>query len=1298
MADYQRSINKFGYKGINLRSPPDLMPEGRTPFLSNVVSNVVNGGLTSRDGIDPVGPDGVTTNAPVHSIKRLNDDLPESILAWTRFVGTGQFLYRAPTNTPAFVQIDSGYSGNPLSMVPYRPAQSPESWLYVFDSKKQQKYKTYSPAVNIGIVAPTVPPVSNLNKPLYTMVLEPINNTGWVASGSASTPTFVSRDVAGTTISYIVYDSGTTGMACIGATNSVDDYSWIVAGCAITVHLGDYTIVEQVFTGSYSTTILGVHYDVGTSGLCTIQPTNPVPGLQRNMLILINGNAVRVLSVTAGPDALYSFRCSTNFTAVAGNTLVGVPSFRAYTINAHAAGEELTQGALSTDITLPVNTSVTSGQVSAPMPLDLTVLGGRPLLNEDYMHVSLRFDKPQYVTEVHVMLDVDAATNDFTQNYYYYVARQGDFQQSASGNVTTIQSRLNALQNAIALNFQNASDTESTSNAQIPYPGQQIPQAGLPYSEQIATGDNAWFELTFKLSDLARSGTDMSRTLANVEAIGIYVATAQGSVNCQFSGWWVGGGYGPDCNFNSYGNQGIPIQYRYRYRSSATGAISNQSPATRIGEIVRRQSVHLTFTPSTDPQVDLVDVERFGGTNPDWHRVAFVSNSSGVYDDAVTEAAAAAGEPLELLMYQPWPVTDEPRTGTCNTYGTCVVKLTGTPFNANWVRGTEVQILNNTYTLRQVLSDTLLEVEENIGVNGTLLGVSYLIPEATIAGYSLPYAWLWPAENRIFSCGDSYNPGLLYFSQPDNPDCASDRGYIEVTSPSEPLLNGFLFEGICFVWSAQNLYRVDSTPGAVNPYTSYRLSGVPGLGAPWAFDASGSILVYLGQDGVYAYTGGATAQNLTDEDLYPLFPHSGGPGVPVMIGNQVLYPVNYANLNALRIALTDNDIYFNYQDSSGARPTLRFSLFSKGWTPYKYVYDATIHYQEEGVNNPVTLIGFVNGRVGQISLTGSQYDFTVNEISCSVLTPSMDTGDTRARKQFGDIMLDYTGQITQGVFYDNNLVTGVSGTVPALTTRNQTVIDLVAVPDDTDDAAVLHRNISMLLAWKASQATTLYEWQPSYLGRPADTTGRPTDWMDAGSLRYKFVHGVRIKADAYGTGKQVQVQYDGEMLGPVITLGGSGEQVRVYSFDTPFKAHMFRLVPLGDSPWSFFEADWIVNPEPESTSYWVTQPATWDMAGFLHSRELWLAYASPNAALVSLVVDGVVSTLNPFPANNRMQKVYVPTPPLKGKVWQLTGTGTALQIYERDTELRIKSWGSTEQYAIVRPFGDLTRTEGGARV
>lgn len=1321
MPAFNRIPGKFRYAGMDLHHPPDLMPEDRCPFLFNMQADILTGALAIRPPINSLAT--TAAGVPIHSISRLNDSIPGAAQPFTRFAGAGGGIYAGPGG--ALSQIDTGYSGNPVAFVPYRPAQSAEPWMYTYDSSKQRRFKTDNTTQQIGIASPTTEPALARVQPLYKIVENAQSTGNWspgtTAGGTTTGPTLVNRVPAGGTNP--IYDSGTTGMCSFGFTPSFligSPLTWMTAGSMITVD-SEQMVIEQVFSPVSDTTIAQIAYDSGSTGLCTIVLAIPVAGVQRNMLLYFKGTTFfRVLSVTAGPNASYSIRLDSGATTLAiGDTVEGVASFRAWSTVHHAIGAAITGNAIQFTFT-PTNPG---GQMqdwvatnpTLPATIDLTNVGGqRPLQNEDYMHLSLAFDHPEFIQEVHITLitNPNQPTTADNSSYLYYVVRPGDFQASIAGlgNVSTQQATLQSQLDALSSQISGTGVTEGLGEnvPQPPYPAPQVPSSSAPATQQLQLGGFAWTEVMFKLSDLTAVGSGPMNTLQNVQKLGIYVFVSGGPVIMNFGGWWVGGGYGPDCNFNTFGNQAPEIQWRYRYRNSSTGAHSTVSPETRNGEILRRQAVSLTAPNSPDSQVDLIDWERRGGTNPDWHYVGSVAQGVA-FVDQVTEAAAQIGEPLEVTCYQPWPVTDTPKTGTALVTGTSVVWQSGPQFNVQWLRGTEVILGGpggSTFSLYAPPSSTTkMQLAQNYPspVTGSTL-VAFSIPEATIESQPLYGAWLDEANNRVLGLGDPLNPGLLYFSNSDNPDGVSDAGYIEVSSPSEPLLNGFYAEGANYVFTSSSLYRVESTPGATNPYVAYRLSGVEGLAGPWAFDAQRRIVWYWGPDGIYGYSFGPSADNLTANDLFPLFPHEGQagrqsiPGVPVTISGQTIFPPDYSQASKLRIGYSESFVYSTYQNSNAALEALVYSLGSKGWRKDAYLPQATVFWLEKGISNPQLLVGGADGNLYTVGPSSSQD--AGGAIPWAVLTRAVDAGDSRAVKQFGDLMLDYSGTMNVQVLWDNLLVSGASGVVPPQSNRTHYLFDLFT-PPDTNDTPLIHYNLALMLSGVGCNVY-LYEWQPSYLPLPEITSSRPTDWQTGGALHYKYVQGIRLHANTFGSLKILQVQYDGYQNGPVIPVNMNGEQTIPISFQTPFKCHMMRLVPVDDTPWEVFpDSEWIFEPEPEPAAYWISQPTALGQNGFLHAREMWVPYAAPGSSVFSVIVDGGTPvTLATLSSSTSPSKQYVVLPPLKGKYWQWTASGTGLQIYENDLEVLVKSWGSTGPYQRVKPFGDVSGGAGrsGARI
>src|SRR5512146_1053561 len=381
------------------------------PKLLNTRAYVIDR-LESRPGSARVNA-AALDQLTVHSIRRLNDPVPGAAATYARVVGAGTKVYSGQT---AFTSRGTGYSGNPLSLTPFRPPQSPEAWMYVGDSNKMSKVDVSGTLYQQGIAPPLAAPSVALGVPLTT-IIEKFESVGsWAAHADASGLTASATDRVNTTITVIKFDTGTTGWASVepASMNGIRPGALLTTGGTV-----ETVAVQAVFRTSAATTIGSIAYDSGTSGSCTIQPASisgslyepqydeaSVPGasplpvrssertvsplaLTPGTLVTLGGlsETVRVISVTSNADGTASFKCSTTNTHAAGDSITILPTFRAYFVNNHAATEALTAGSFTF-----TNSGAGDGwgfvQINAGY--DLTQIGSsRPTQADDEIHLSV---------------------------------------------------------------------------------------------------------------------------------------------------------------------------------------------------------------------------------------------------------------------------------------------------------------------------------------------------------------------------------------------------------------------------------------------------------------------------------------------------------------------------------------------------------------------------------------------------------------------------------------------------------------------------------------------------------------------------------------------------------------------------------------------------------------------------------------------------------------------------------------------------------------------------------------------
>ncbi len=1041
------------------------------------------GALQPRPGTTAINASAVAS--AVHSIIRLNNSIPAAAQTYARYIGAGTALYSDNSAHTAFTSRASGFSGNPLQFVTMRPRESPEAWLYVSDSSKSGKARVDGTFYNHGIAPPVVPAYAQQAALSYQVISDFEATGAWANGGTAGAVSAVTR--ISTTITKIIYDGAAPNWATVQPA-TLDES--IQPGMLLVVNTGGGTVetvlVDSVSEAVTNTTISSIQYVSGTTGPCTIQLTAPTDGLARDSMLRIDSGGagdevVRVLSVTQGPGGLPSFRCVTVNAQSATKTITGLRSFRAWFVGTHAAAETLISTNLESTIT------VGTGYISLTGTLDLSVVNSRPVMPDDEIHISIKLDNIDNLTEGRIAFDIDSATNDFTQNYLYKPFRANDLSPSTTGSITTLAAQQRIIQrdqlDTSVVATASGAETDLTGVSpkgisplddlsgkltdyymspkderyfqsklrtnvitwidefgNITHYPPDVPAGGGPLVQQTALGSSQWTELRFKVRDLIRVGSDTARGLHDVAAIRIQLQTA-GTIVMDVDAWWIGGTYGGDVSPDV--GIGAPYNYRYVYRSSTTGAQSNPSPAMRSGVSPKRQAVAGTATASSDAQVDYIDIYRTGGAlitsdnSPPWFFVMSVPNSSPTFTDIYPDDVVIRNRQLDFENHQPFLDLDTPHSGVCSVKGTEVTRVSGDSFNTAWPAGTIIVINNVPYTFYvQPPSTTAAVLNENAG---TQTSVTWFVTSPRLMAQTLPAMWgpfgggLF--EPAMFACGSRYQSGKVFWTTSGSPDANSQYGSQELTTPSEPLINGAIFRSQAYVFSSESLYVLQ--PTVVNNqlrFSGAKVAGNRGLFSRYAVAVGDEGIFYLSRDGIYL-TAGAESISLTDESLYPLFPHEG----EAPITTNGVAPPDFTQPKDLRLSYCESELYFDFIDTNGARATLLYDIKLKGWFYYKYTPEVLTHYLEEGAGLRTILLG---GSNGVLYLSGGSTD-AGEDIECAAWTPWLDGGDPRSNKQWANGMLDYTGTPTVLVYGNNGVVLINTLTMAENAVRDQRILNFV---------------------------------------------------------------------------------------------------------------------------------------------------------------------------------------------------------------------------------------------------------------
>jgi len=1416
MEQYQRATERFRAYGIDLNSPPDSLRPGYYNILENVRS-YADGILQPRQGLNSNGLGTVIAGkSAVHSIRQLND------------ATSGSFIYAIGTGN-ALAWWDSGFtqaqynasnvvfSGNPLSMIPYRPDQSTASWMYIADSTAMYKiigYNSQSIAKGtvhkIGIPPPTTAPVVELDVEtagsyinfgaLGTAPNNWVRDNVVLTTAPAVTYRIPPNGAGFYGVTKILYDSGASGWCSIVAPAPVMQ----VLGVGEAVGILDSSLathflnVQEIYSagGASGITVGSILYDNAptNTGVCIIQPNRSVKEIKRNAVVLMNGTTyARVTDVIDGPDGTLSFRCSTGATTIsAGQTLTVVASFRTYDAGGSiAAGDSIQDygnGSMgpAAIITNGAGTSTNKTgwvQFTPTANIDLTQVPSfgvglsRSFTDDDYVHVGTLISDVSKVVQGRIMLDCDntslsisstanngaglirvtttanhllatgdtvfinnhnASTNgtwiitviaattfdlngsafvanagavgtvapQFKKNFFYRAFTPSDLITAVKGTQTAIDNRTTTIiKNQIDRPFNrperkfDIADPNSPGNNDVgldlPDPVNHNPNdpGDGTSATRTTTGDYNWSDIIFRRGDFVRVGSDPSRGFANITAVRVEFTFADTTaMTVALNSFTMYGGYEPDT-----ADLALPYIYRYRYRASTTGARSNWSPANRSGVIPQRGQVAVTCTAASGlPEVDRIDIQRLGGTSTTWLTIGSTTNASPTFTDKISDIAADAAAPLSEgdTNYQPWPVRGKPISSATPVTTVTVVgpylKDTTAVFNTAWAKGTPIKIGGVDTQIRRVISTSLLECDNSMGSQSN---VSWEIPEPLIAGQPLPLLW-GPWNGYFFACGDTNNPGTLYFSNGTDPDTTTDTNYIEVTSPSEPLMNGCTFNGKSYVWSSERMFEVQEI--GIGQFLTIEIPGEKGLFKRWAL-TTGERIWFLARDGIYQTNGGDPVC-ITDETLRPLFKHEGQIGISVNGFNPPSQNVAFSKKQ--RLSYYDGRLYFTYTDSAAVRRCLSYvpAAEKTGWWPDVYL-DGTgveVFYGAEGDGIHTLLAGGSNEKL--YFMQGTSDDGVA--IPCHIRTQYFDAGDRRADKRWGDFVLDVdpnNANINANLYNNNDTTSSLSLTPTTVTstTRTQALFEIATGGDPATDYS---RNIALDITWTSTTATPkLYLWEPSYITRPEAMDMRATQWDDAGVPGDKFFQGIEIDANTGNLAKTVFVEYDGltTNVGDTLTLTHNNRQIKAYAFRPAFTAATVRLHSTDAVSWELYNYKWLFQPEPPRGDRWETQQVSFGANSFVHAREMWVTMRSTQAVTLTVNrVDDNSTTTYTIPTTSGLrlkQRVIFTAPATKGKTFiftfSSTGIGGTFRLYKPETVVLVKPWQSEDAFTPKNVFG-----------
>jgi hypothetical protein len=473
-------------------------------------------------------------------------------------------------------------------------------------------------------------------------------------------------------------------------------------------------------------------------------------------------------------------------------------------------------------------------------------------------------------------------------------------------------------------------------------------------------------------------------------------------------------------------------QYRYVYRSSATGATSNPSPES-TAETIPVAANTITSLWSNDPQVDVVDYYRIDSTVANFTYVATgpnddlgtVPGTNTPISDSLTDTELGT-QLLDYDNFEPFPSIDLPQKGVCSVSGGVITWVSGgaiggtfTGFNIRWLAGTEILIGSPTSLVYTFIA------RPTSGTSVTIPGVpdgtnlAYEIPEPILAAQPLPYMW-GPTDNINFAyaVGDPLRPGTLYWCKGSNLDSAPDTNQQDVTDPSEALVNGAIAGGLGVLFSIKRAWLIlpsfanavsTATGTTGSTWTLQESSITRGLYIPRCVCVSGGGLIFFRvDDGIHISSYGSASKSITDDSLYPIFSHenedsAGNQPVAITREGMTIYPPDDTLPQLQRFSFQNGYMYYDYQGIDGFPHTLVFDEAAMGWVWDISTPPATIHAANEGPSQQGVLVGCSDFSVRQMASNGTEV------ITGTVMSPAI---GGRGYNHVGIMVIEYSSTST----------------------------------------------------------------------------------------------------------------------------------------------------------------------------------------------------------------------------------------------------------------------------------------------
>lgn len=914
--------------------------------------------------------------------------------------------------------------------------------------------------------------------------------------------------------------------------------------------------------------------------------------------------------------------------------------------------------------------------------------------DSDWIVIYLRIDQPTYLTEIRLMFDVDATTNDFDHNYYLKAIAPNVIAATIDGT-STLETGTTDLVSNIPLRLDGVDNVDS--------------RFGTVPPVELATGTNQWLQIFVRKSEFTRVGTS-SNNWANVAAIRIQVQTnADGAVNLGIDDLIMQGSTTGRLDADDY-------SWIYRYENENTGSVSPFSEDmvaanNTNGVTVQKTKATVTVRNPRDTQATHIQLYRRGGDNSIYSFVdryvvsswtGTVALTDGTPDQSLGDTADLTQVELANLLQTPSQTSTSVRKtvnsgGAYTNYTADVsddnsgtyadLSALDTVGNGDWL------VIGADSQFRQIL----IVMDSSVNANAAVLTVQYwngsawravlnqsdgtsaagkTLAQGGTVKFDFPIGWETVAVDSVTAfyvrftvsaalsaavhvtevrvganafdpttveihngrvwTDDSAHTDRIWYSERFGIEEFLADNFIVASVGGDPVVRPEGLDDQLFAFTQKTVNRIVGSTS--DSFAAVATGSEEGLFGKQGICRGRGKLFYRAYSGIYGLpaSGYAEKLSLAIDGLFHGFPSEDGD----------MQPIDQTLAATETMEFFDAKLWYNYTDTNGDRQEITYDLDTERWEPTDRTSTSYLRLDDVGEFYSGDESGYVYQR-----LTGNQ-DQGI-DIPLRFRTQYLDFGGASATKQLTEIVIDANLAGETLTFYaDLNNGLGVSQS--AAVTNSSRGLVYLPLSDDTQA-----RNVACRLeSNNGGSLVKFYKITFFYIVLPTLLTKHATDWEDLGYVGDKRLRQLQIEIDTQGVDVSIAVQVDDQTT-ETLTVNTTAKTIVPYSLMADTIGKLTRLILTGTSGFRYYTHQFEFLKDPLQMTRYDTVELDFGYTRWKFLRRVWVAANTPSTVTMAVYVDQMLRFTTTFTLSSASgwikQEIKLP-PGLEGMLFRFVFT------------------------------------------